>query len=152
MSKYSEKLRNPKWQRKRLDILQRDEFACVGCGDTESTLHVHHCYYEKGKEPWEYADSSLITLCEHCHSEEGSAWRDKSALVDALSMAGYRAQHFNDLACGVYSSIKNGTFPVGDDTFISAIAWLSVSKDAQNLIMDEYFRFLASRRKTCRAG
>lgn len=64
---YAEKLRRPEWQKKRLEILNRDGFACTSCGDTESELHVHHGYYEKGVEPWEYPDESLRTLCGDCH-------------------------------------------------------------------------------------
>lgn len=66
-SAYAQKLLDPRWQRLRLEILQRDDFACTHCGDNSSTLHVHHGYYEFGKEPWEYSPGSLKTLCESCH-------------------------------------------------------------------------------------
>jgi len=46
---YWQKLQDPRWQRKRLEILNRAEFCCESCGDTESQLQVHHGYYEKGK-------------------------------------------------------------------------------------------------------
>ena len=32
-------------------------------------LHVHHTYYQLGKNPWEYPDDALITLCWYCHEE-----------------------------------------------------------------------------------
>lgn len=64
---YSSKLRNPKWQKKRLEILNRDEFTCRLCTDKETTLNVHHLEY-KGN-PWDVPNTSLITLCEHCHEE-----------------------------------------------------------------------------------
>lgn len=67
--KYSEKLKNPLWQRKRLEILERDSFTCRACSDTKNTLHVHHCYYVYGREPWEYPSFSLVTLCESCHDQ-----------------------------------------------------------------------------------
>jgi hypothetical protein len=66
---YAEKLKHPKWQRKRLEIMQRDDFTCQKCGDDENTLHVHHKKYKKGKEPWDYNDNDLITLCEKCHKK-----------------------------------------------------------------------------------
>lgn len=28
---------------------------------------MHHGYYEKRKQPWEYPQDSLRTLCEECH-------------------------------------------------------------------------------------
>ena len=69
---YSEYLKNPKWQKKRLEILSRDNFSCVVCGngiETDTALHVHHLSYMKGHMPWEYDNSNFVTLCEHCHSE-----------------------------------------------------------------------------------
>jgi hypothetical protein len=77
---YSEKLQHPKWQEKRLLILQRDEFTCRECGDKEKMLHVHHKYYENGKEPWDYEDSSLITLCKDCHENETISMKEAIAL------------------------------------------------------------------------
>ena len=44
---YYEKLLDPRWQKKRLEILNRDEFKCRSCGDDKSTLHVHHGYYSE---------------------------------------------------------------------------------------------------------
>lgn len=64
---YYELLRHPKWQEKRLRIMQRAGFECENCGDSESILNVHHTYYEKGKSPWEYPDESLRCLCDPCH-------------------------------------------------------------------------------------
>lgn len=66
---YSEKLRDPRWQKKRLDILNRDGFACTYCHDNTKTLHVHHLDYIRGAEPWEYENDYLLTLCEECHEE-----------------------------------------------------------------------------------
>jgi hypothetical protein len=65
---YSELLKHPKWQRKRLEIMQRDNFKCCLCLDEETTLNVHHKQYMNGKKPWEYEDDNFMTLCEDCHS------------------------------------------------------------------------------------
>lgn len=65
---YSDKLKHPKWQKKRLDILNRDKFTCQLCGDTEKTLHIHHLIYKSFQsDPWEVDDESLITYCNDCH-------------------------------------------------------------------------------------
>jgi len=69
--RYSEKLRDPRWQKKRLFILERDEWACKKCGARDKTLHVHHKYYIADKEPWDVPDQCLVTLCFECHEEEG---------------------------------------------------------------------------------
>lgn len=65
---YSEQLKSPMWQKKRLEIMQRDNFTCQDCGDTESQLQVHHKSYAYNKMAWEYENDNLITLCEDCHS------------------------------------------------------------------------------------
>lgn len=66
---YNAKLRDPRWQKKRLEILQRDNFTCLACDDSTSELHVHHCYYVSGRQPWEYPNASLLTLCKTCHAK-----------------------------------------------------------------------------------
>lgn len=66
---YWELLKHPKWQEKRLRIMQRAQFACENCGDKNSMLNVHHTYYERGLNPWEYPDDSLRCLCEACHGQ-----------------------------------------------------------------------------------
>ena len=61
---YQEQIKSPKWQRRRLEILNRDNFTCQICGCQEKTLNVHHLMYDKNKEIWDYDDWQLITLCE----------------------------------------------------------------------------------------
>lgn len=43
--KYSEQLKHPKWQKKRLEILKRDKWKCKKCKDDTTTLNVHHKEY-----------------------------------------------------------------------------------------------------------
>jgi len=66
-STYATKLLDPRWQRRWLERLNDAGFACQYCGDSKSTLHVHHRQYIKGREPWEYADTELVVLCDVCH-------------------------------------------------------------------------------------
>lgn len=68
MSGYTEKLRDPRWQQKRLRIFERDEWECQYCFDRYRTLTVHHEKYIPGKPPWDIDDDLLITLCENCHT------------------------------------------------------------------------------------
>lgn len=70
---YGDLLKDPRWQRKRLEILQRDDFTCKTCYATDKTLHVHHKGYVFGKKPWEYEDDVLVTLCLDCH-EDATKW------------------------------------------------------------------------------
>ena len=70
MSSYADKLKDPRWQKKRLEILDKNDWCCQRCFDSELTLHVHHKAYIKGRSPWEYEDSELTVLCESCHENE----------------------------------------------------------------------------------
>lgn len=69
MSDYSKKLKDPRWQKKRLEILNRDKFRCFLCDRKDLTLYVHHVRYT-AKDPWDEDSKNLITLCENCHEYE----------------------------------------------------------------------------------
>lgn len=70
MKTYSDKLKDPRWIVIKDRIIQRDIF-CQVCGSSNN-LKVHHKYYIEGKEPWEYDDNILVTLCEICHNSQHS--------------------------------------------------------------------------------
>lgn len=69
---YGAKLLDQRWKNKRKVILERDNFMCLVC-KSEANLHVHHRQYHFSrsqntfKNPWEYSNNLLITLCESCH-------------------------------------------------------------------------------------
>ena len=58
---------HPKWQKRRLEIMQRDGFRCLRCGADDVTLNVHHRRYITGRKIWEYDDEDLGTFCQPCH-------------------------------------------------------------------------------------
>ncbi len=94
---YAKKLRDPRWQRMRLEVMQRDEFTCQSCMDTETTLNVHHNYY-LNIEPWEYPLTALVTLCETCHQDETQNRKmEEDALLSVLRDIGFKATHINGL-------------------------------------------------------
>lgn len=74
---YWELLQHPRWQKKRLEVLELNGFSCQQCGEEEKILHVHHTYYEKGLSPWEYPTESLRSLCADCHRKA----QDKMVLL-----------------------------------------------------------------------
>ena len=112
---YADLLKDPRWQKKRLQILELDAWRCRHCGDDKNTLHVHHLYYEKGLDPWEYPDSALVTYCENCHKMCAEIkWQralldlnfTEFDLLDLASILNYRKQkgdytHRNYIACYV---------------------------------------------------
>lgn len=77
-SDYQAMLRDPRWQKRRLEILSAHEFKCDECGDTKHELQVHHCWYTKGSAPWEYEDACYRVLCNGHHEQ----WHDNKAELD----------------------------------------------------------------------
>lgn len=82
MTSYSDRLKDPRWQRRRLEILNRADFACETCESSDKTLHVHHKLYRKGAMPWEYDDHELEALCVDCH-DNTEHWRSLLAAAVA---------------------------------------------------------------------
>lgn len=66
---YSELLLDTRWLKKRKEIIARDSFKCRKC-KSKNSLHVHHKKYFSGRNPWQYSNNDLITLCRNCHEEE----------------------------------------------------------------------------------
>lgn len=80
---YSEQRLDPRWQKRRLEIMQRDDFKCTECCAEDKTLNVHHVYYTRGADVWDYPDHALLTLCSDCHEAEHamSESSDRSLIV-----------------------------------------------------------------------
>lgn len=118
---YKEKLLDPRWQRRRLEIFNRDNFICQKCGDDNNTLNVHHRWYAFGKEPWEYPDDILVTLCDSCHKEEENAKDNQRFIRNAFLICGYYNTELDQLACDIIYSI-GGLGKEGFSALIKEIA------------------------------
>ena len=77
---YSQKLRDIRWQRKRLKILERDGWKCQSCGSSDKNIQVHLLHYAK-LDPWDYPDNACQTLCDECKQER---WKIIDAAVERL--------------------------------------------------------------------
>jgi len=77
---YSKDLKNGQWQKKRLEILQRDNFKCLCC-KSQDNLVVHHLYYKYGLKPWQYKNDSLVTLCGVCHTKLHDELAEKAGKI-----------------------------------------------------------------------
>ena len=88
MTEYSEKLKDPRWQKKRLEIFERDKWKCRVCAAGDETLHVHHLVYMKGRDPWEIHSGLLITLCSQCHKQTKEDDEDMTATESLMSDIG----------------------------------------------------------------
>lgn len=117
MSNYSELLKDPRWQKKRLEILTRDKWECRFCGDGENTLHVHHLIYIQDKDPWEYASPVLVTLCEECHKaiHDCSEWVQSVIATLLAEIERNKESHYFDLQNDhhkIYALLKNHEYLV----------------------------------------
>ena len=127
MAGYGEKLKDPRWQQKRLRVFERDGWACTLCGDKDTTLHVHHLYYEGA--PWDVPDYALRTLCAPCH--EIVTIDDRDVIHDIRVSLARRGLSLNELwslcACldftrqGEYSSIGQQSLAKAWEAFRGAL-------------------------------
>lgn len=67
---YSDLLRDPRWQKKRLEVLTIAGFACSKCKCATRNIQVHHKQYRHGAAPWDYENDELEVLCDLCHEIE----------------------------------------------------------------------------------
>jgi len=133
---YYEKLKDPRWQKKRLEVFQRDDFCCQLCFSDENTLTVHHRYYDKDLEPWEYPLEALVTLCQDCHRIE---YEDQFE-VDKRLVRAFRETGF--LNCDI-EQISNGLInykmPHTSEVTASMLKWVFNNGELQKVLIDLYF-------------
>jgi hypothetical protein len=103
---YSEKLKDPRWQKKRLSILNRDSFTCQHCGSKENTLHVHHLVYLKSTDPWEYKDEYLLTLCFECHKQEEVLKERVNKIIEGIILSCNTICPVHNLLSGYVNDLK----------------------------------------------
>ena len=133
-SPYSIKLKDPRWQKKRLKILERDGWACQLCDDSESTLVVHHRRYLPGTEPWDYPDHLLVTLCEDCHESERSERPEcESELLEQL-----RERFFSSDIHSLMIGFHHLELPRSSDRTAAMLEWVLSSPEIQQELLDRY--------------
>lgn len=65
---YAQKLKDPRWQKKRLEVMTKAGWKCEDCGRDDRELSIHHLRYITGLQPWEHSNDLLKCLCqEECH-------------------------------------------------------------------------------------
>lgn len=118
---YAEKLRDPKWQKVRLEVFGRDNFRCVICGNEKLELHVHHKFYD-GRDPWDYELSALETLCKLCHAKQHA--KPKATIEDQIEIEEIRKKIVQ-----MRSLIPNTWYP--------NTGWIEERLDAMTLLLNE---------------
>lgn len=98
MKDYKEQFKSPKWQKKRLEVLNLRGFKCEACEDEEKQLHVHHRFYIKGRQVHEYDNDVLQVLCEDCHKKvhKLSVYEDK--YTDLIRLIERHDSIYNEMA------------------------------------------------------
>jgi hypothetical protein len=87
MMTYAQQIKDPRWQKKRLEVLELQGFKCQECDATDQELHVHHPFYKRGAMIWEYdTGEELMCLCQKCHK---NAHAIDEELKKSLSILSY---------------------------------------------------------------
>ncbi len=136
---YAKKLLDPRWQKKRLEVLQRDNWTCQICLDKKTTLHVHHKRYTKNKNPWEYDLSLLVTLCKDCHEEESEKIKNdqmKFKMTDAFLFAGFFMSELPSFCASVWCC-KLQERP---GLVLDAYGYAFENPEIQKYILDKYIQ------------
>jgi len=134
---YNSQYLDPRWQKKRLKILERDDWRCQICGNDEITLHVHHRLYIQNKSIWDYPDHLLITLCESCHESE-KEMKDYLNCLNNVLKTRFFAGEIHSIYCGF------GLMPMLEppEFQASAIEWFLSQENCIRFMNDLYSRYL----------
>jgi len=140
---YLKKFKDPRWQKMRLDVMNRDEFACQLCFDSKSTLNVHHRYYDFGKDPWEYPLEALVTLCESCHESETESRPEEERLL----LRSLRYHFFSaELSC-LSVAFAEMTLTHIPEVVADALAWAVRTPELQRELVDRHLADVSARQR-----
>jgi len=143
-SDYAEKLRDPRWQKLRLQIFERDRWTCQHCYrkmEEAGNLQVHHKYrLYPPVDPWEYPTGALITYCEKCHlKDEQDRGQAENALIWALKRRGLHSDVLRSFAADLERMIV-----INDDPQLIFYAMMGVltDKDLQKQAIETFYDYI----------
>lgn len=144
MDAYSKLLLDPRWQKKRLEVMNRDAFSCLNCGDSKSTLNVHHKKYIFGNDPWDYPMDNFETLCVDCHKNEHQKNKPNPLIQNDFSPK-LIPVHYTDPERAKYliSEIDNARIEIGyeegnDNRFECVVGWLNHMMEMEKELKSMY--------------
>ncbi len=144
MDAFFEKYNDPRWQEKRLRVMDRAGFQCERCGDKTTTLQVHHTHYVKAANPWDYEDRDLQCLCEPCHKRVGELITSLRRYFGRIGRNDQEnvVQHVYELSLKankppVLSVVNDGPDPHADMTTQGLAAMLQRKRQAMGIEEDD---------------
>jgi len=140
---YREQYKDPRWQKKRLEILQRDEWQCKLCSTKEETLHVHHRYYLSGTDIWDYPNTAFATLCESCHETESQELKEYTQLFLEQFLSRFWADDLRELAYG-FSCLPATVYK--QQLVISGLSTLLAQPNILDDLLEAYYERVRMRR------
>lgn len=137
---YRQKMKDPRWQKRRLHILERDKWTCQACESGEDTLHVHHRYYIPNTEPWDHPDEALVTLCEVCHENESRTRAESERLL----LHALKEKLFGDQVHSLAGDIHWMQCGVPVDQLLCAVGWVLSTPSIQPAVVKMRDDYLAA--------
>lgn len=137
---YSKKLKDTRWEKKRLEVLSRDGWCCQSCGVTTSSLNVHHKSYWQG-DPWDCPLINLTTLCEICHEEESfERFETEQQLLQVLRNAASISQlqeitRFYEKQVQYFNLLSDTKWLVREKTILSGNVICFVCNNKEDLVI-----------------
>lgn len=118
---YSDKLQDRRWQKRRLEELERAQWVCEWCNcDDKTTLYVHHWVYVK--DPWQAPKGTLTVLCKPCHGKADRLRLAASKLL-ALTLANPEVETDNETIDDFVSRFENAAASQDTSEFLNSILW-----------------------------
>lgn len=112
----------------RLQVFERDKWACRLCSATDKTLHAHHVFYRPGCEPWDYPIWAFLTLCADCHEFTHNDQRE--ALANFVESVARRGIYPGDFA--LYLSVlfdRRGERQIGKSEAVEFLKLIGLALD-----------------------
>ena len=142
-----DKLRDPRWQEKRLRILDRDRFTCRQCDSKNRPLNVYPGYYDPGKDPWEYEDETLVTVCEVCHPRVQNLMADVHRLVACFGV--YHLRALQQLLVAIHKSLDIDTQRWPKSVGLEKQQYADMRRELTEEIVDQLDRLCGARIRSC---
>jgi hypothetical protein len=140
-SEYYNKLKDPRWQKMRLKVLERDGWKCAICLEDNKPLAIHHRYYEHDKDPWEYPMEALVTLCDECHEAE----KENMSMSCAGLVRELKKKFFSAEISTLELLIHEMPMMHLPEVVMESIGWVLIDPKRQDKLVTDYLSYLVEK-------